>query len=86
MLALDTPPFFGVRQGGMSYCTLDGLRINADCAVIDENDDAIEGLWAAGNVSGCFFSGNYPELIFGCACGRSMTQGRHAVLNMLGLK
>lgn len=86
MIALDNPPFFGVRQGGMSYCTLDGLKIDGNCAVLDDNDDPIPGLWAAGNVSGSFFSGNYPELIFGCACGRSMTEGRHAVLNMLGVK
>lgn len=86
MIALDNPPYYGVRQGGMSYCTLDGLRINDNCMVVDKDGTPIEGLWAAGNASGCFFSGNYPELIFGVACGRSMTEGRHAVLNMLGIK
>lgn len=86
LIALDNPPYFGVRQGAAAYCSLDGLRINADCAVIDKDDQPVEGLWAAGNVSGGFFSGNYPELIFGCACGRTMTEGRHAVLNMLGKK
>lgn len=86
LVALTTPPYFGIRQGAQSLCSLDGLRINTDCAVIDENDMPIAGLWAAGNVSGGFFANNYPELIIGCACGRTMTQARHAVLNMLGVK
>jgi hypothetical protein len=84
LIALDTPPFFGIRQGAQSLCSLDGLRVNTDCAVINADDDAISGLWAAGNVSGGFFSDNYPELVIGVACGRTMTQARHAVLNMLG--
>lgn len=84
LIALNTPPFFGIRQGAQSLCSLDGLRVNTDCAVIDADDKAIPGLWAAGNVSGGFFSGNYPELVIGVACGRTMTQARHAVLNMLG--
>ena len=65
LIALKSPPYYGVRQGAMTYCSLDGLRINADCAALDANDEAIGGLWAAGNVSGGFFGGNYPELIFG---------------------
>ncbi|MDR0514154.1 MAG: FAD-binding protein, partial [Coriobacteriaceae bacterium] len=84
LIALKTPPFFGVRQGAQSLCSLDGLLINADCAVIDGQDKAIPGLWAAGNVSGGFFANNYPELLIGVASGRTMTQARHAVLNMLG--
>lgn len=86
LIALTTPPYYGARQGAAGYCTLDGLRINPDCQVVDEEDEPIEGLWAAGNVSGGFFANNYPELIFGCACGRSMTEARHAILNMVGEK
>lgn len=86
VIALDNPPYYGVRQGAFLLCTIDGLRINTDCAVIDDNDEAIPGLWAAGNVTGGFFANNYPELVVGCACGRTMTEARHAVLNMLGMK
>jgi hypothetical protein len=86
LIALNTPPFYGIRQGAQSLCSLDGLRINTDCAVIDKNDEAIVGLWAAGNATGGFFANNYPELLIGVACGRTMTQARHAALNMLGLK
>jgi succinate dehydrogenase/fumarate reductase flavoprotein subunit len=84
LIALETPPFYGVRQGAQSLCSLDGLHIDRDCAVLDKSDRPIEGLWAIGNASGCFFAHNYPELVIGVACGRTMTQARHVVLAILG--
>lgn len=85
MIALTTPPFYGCRVGSALLCTLDGLRIDADCRVVSADDEPIEGLWAAGNCTGGFFSGNYPELVPGVASGRTAVQARHAVRNMLGL-
>jgi fumarate reductase flavoprotein subunit len=84
LLPIDTAPFYGVTLGGTVLCTLDGLLINPDMQVLDVNYNVIEGLYAAGDVSGGYFSNNYPELMVGCASGRSMTFGRHAVLHMLG--
>ena len=55
------PPFYGAMMMGNLLCTLDGLRINADMQVLDTNGNPIPGLYAAGNDSGGFFSGNYPE-------------------------
>jgi hypothetical protein len=86
MLPLTTPPYCGCRVGSALLCTLDGLRIDADCHVLTEAGEPIEGLWAAGNCTGGFFSDTYPELIPGVACGRTATEARHAILNMLGLK
>ena len=64
--------------------TLDGLRINKDCQVLDAEDEVIPGLYAAGDASGSFFSGNYPEYLVGVACGRSTTQGRHVARYLAG--
>ena len=64
--------------------TLDGLRINKDCQVLDADDQVIDGLYAAGDVSGSFFSGTYPEYIVGCASGRTSTQGRHVARFLAG--
>lgn len=86
MRPLTTPPYSGCRVGSALLCTLDGLRIDTDCHLLSENGTPISGLWAAGNCTGGFFSDNYPELIPGVASGRTATQARHAVLNMLGLK
>lgn len=82
--ALRTPPFYGCWFGGSLLTTLDGLRINKDCQVISKDGGVIEGLYAAGDVSGSFFSGNYPEYIVGCASGRTSTQGRHVARLLAG--
>lgn len=85
LFALDTAPFYGAIIGSWTLCTLDGLTINDDCQVLSsETGDPIPGLYACGNNSGSFFSNNYPELFPGVACGRGMTEARHATLHALG--
>ena len=74
---LRTPPFFGGWYGASFLTTVDGLRINEDMQVIDLNDEVIPGLYAAGDCSGSLFANNYPELVVACACGRTVTFGRH---------
>ena len=81
--AIKTAPFYGCWFGGSLLTTIDGLRINKDCQVLDKDCNVIEGFYAAGDVSGCFFSGNYPEYIVGVAAGRTSVQGRH-VARLLG--
>ena len=76
---IQTPPFYGCWFGGSILTTLDGLKINADMQVLDQSLEPIPGLYAAGDCSGSMFSGNYPEYLVGCAVGRTMTEGRHAV-------
>ena len=44
--------------------------------VKDQQNKVIPGLYAAGDCSGSFFSGVYPELYPGLACGRTMTEAR----------
>ncbi len=82
--AIRTAPFYGCWFGGSLLTTLDGLAINADCQVLDAAGSVIEGLYAAGDVSGSFFSGNYPEYIVGSASGRSSVQGRHVARLLAG--
>lgn len=75
MLPLETPPYYGCRQGASILCTLDGLRINTKMQVLDKVGVPIEGLYAAGDCSGGFFAHNYPEYIVGVAVGRTLTEG-----------
>ena len=82
--AIRTAPFYGLWFGGTLLTTIDGLRINGDCQVLDADGVPIEGFYAAGDVSGSFFSGNYPEYIVGVASGRSSTQGRHVARLLAG--
>lgn len=77
-----TAPFYGFWCGGSLLTTCDGLQIDADMRVLGADMRPIEGLFAAGDCSGSFFSGNYPEFYVGVAVGRSITEGRHAVRYM----
>ncbi len=72
---VDEPPYYAVTVGGQLLCTMDGMQINTDFQVLDENHDPIEGLYAIGNDSGCYFADCYPELVVGAAAGRSVTFG-----------
>ena len=81
---LKTPPFYGVTCGGTILCTGDGIKINEHMQVKDTQNKVIEGLYAAGDCSGSFFSGVYPELFPGLACGRTMTEARQAVKFIAG--
>lgn len=82
--SLRTPPFYGVWYGGSLLTTVDGIRINENMQCLNAQGQVIEGLWAAGDCSGSVFGNNYPEYIVGCACGRTITFGRHAVRHMTG--
>lgn len=79
---LRTAPFEGVRMsGGYFICTMDGIKIDENMNVIDENGAPIEGLYCAGDCSGSYFATSYPNLLAGAAAGRSVTFGRLAGKN-----
>ena len=64
MRAIDTPPFIVVpHEFGMGLSAIiGGLLINADNQVLKADEHTpIDGLFAVGNVSGCFYGGvDYP--------------------------
>jgi fumarate reductase flavoprotein subunit len=52
VMKLDHPPFYAVKNKICLTSMKGGLRINANCQVIDQFGDVIPGLYAAGEVSG----------------------------------
>ncbi len=75
-----TLPFTGERLFAFTtnsnvLATVGGLCIDENCSVLDVNDNPIKGLFACGNASGSFFSGNYPRHIPGTSIGRAITFG-----------
>lgn len=54
-----------------------GLLINADNQVLKADEHTpIDGLFAVGNVSGCFYGGvDYPMDVLGLSIGRAITGG-----------
>ena len=72
---LRTAPFYGAKMGGLALCTLDGIRINEKFQALDENNRPIEGLYALGNDSGCYYGGTYTNFAAGTNAGRCITHG-----------
>jgi len=76
-LPLDTPPFFAYPVTGGITFTLGGLKVDDRARVVDTEDRAIPGLYAAGELIGGLFYDNYPggasllrSLVFGRLAGR----------------
>ncbi len=74
---IDTPPFFAFPVTGGITFTLGGLRVDQRARVLDTEDRAIPGLFAAGEILGGLFYDNYPggaslirSLVFGRIAGR----------------
>jgi tricarballylate dehydrogenase len=59
-LALEEPPFYGYAVACGITFTFGGLRVDADARVLDHNGRPLPGLFAAGELVGGLFSGNYP--------------------------
>ena len=76
---LRNGPFYGFWMGGCLLTTEQGILTNEKAQAIDENKDVVEGLYVAGDCSGGFFYNNYPCLLPGVACGRTMTMAIKAV-------
>lgn len=75
---IDQAPYYGCTLGGRLLCTFDGLRINKRMEVLDEGYEPIKHLYAAGNDSGGFFCGSYPDRVPGTAASHAQTFGRLA--------
>lgn len=84
--AIRTAPFYGCWLGASLLTTEQGIAINANTQALDANREPIEGLYITGDMSGSFFANNYPCLMPGIACGRTLTFGIKAIKVMAGLE
>src|SRR5215510_15584374 len=77
--ALDSPPFYGYAVACGITFTFGGVRIDRKARVLDSSGAPIRGLYAAGEMVGGLFYGNYPGgtgLTSGAVFGR--IAGDHA--------
>ncbi|TDD89175.1 FAD-dependent oxidoreductase [Saccharopolyspora karakumensis] len=58
--ALDTAPFYGYAVGCGITFTFGGVHVDETAQVLDATGASINGLYAAGEMVGGLFSGNYP--------------------------
>lgn len=61
MMTIDTPPFYATKEHADGLCTAGGLLVDTACRVLDRDRQPIEGLFAAGIVSGGMFYNTYPH-------------------------
>lgn len=59
-LALDTPPYYGYAVACGITFTFGGLRVDDEARVLIPSGEPLSGLYAAGELVGGLFSGNYP--------------------------
>ncbi len=76
-------PWYACKQVSKILCTMNGLIINENAQVLDENEEVIPGLYAAGNSTGGLFVNMYPRHLPSTSTGRCATMGfvaaRHAI-------
>jgi tricarballylate dehydrogenase len=77
-LALSSPPYYGYAVACGITFTFGGVHVDEGARVLDESGSAIPGLYAAGEMVGGLFSGNYPGgsgLTAGAVFGRLAGSG-----------
>jgi succinate dehydrogenase/fumarate reductase flavoprotein subunit len=72
---LDTPPYYGMKVGGLCLCTLDGISVTPEYQALDTELKPIEGLYVIGNDSGNYYVNTYPNFGAGTNAGRCITAG-----------
>jgi fumarate reductase flavoprotein subunit len=78
LLPLTEPPFYAVRDLAVQLDTIGGIRINGQMQVLDPNDQAIPGLFAAGVVTSGWESEIYCSELSASAFGFAVNSGRIA--------
>ena len=83
LFPLRTPPYYALKcyQGFLG--TIGGLKINHYMEVLNHQDDPIQGLYAAGSVTGGWESDTYCLQLSGSAFGFALNSGRIAGENAL---
>ena len=83
--AIRKAPFYGCWLGASLLTTEQGIAINEKGQALDTNNEPMEGLYITGDMSGSFFANNYPCLMAGVACGRTLTFAIKAIKQMAGI-
>lgn len=77
---IDKAPFYALVGRTMVHHTMGGVEINTETQVLDKNGDIIEGLFAAGEVTGGIHGANR---LGGNAISDAIVFGRLAGINVM---
>ncbi len=78
MYALENPPYYACKfsNAGPLLVSSSGIMTDKYGRVVDENQQVIEGLYAAGNNQGGRFSSGYPTTVPGISRSFALVYGR----------
>lgn len=80
---ISTPPFYASKTVSSTFLTITGgIRTNSDMQAMDEDDNAIEGLYTTGIMVGDFYANSYNfvmpgQNLGGVCCTLSYLLGHH---------
>ncbi len=75
--------FYAMKAVPFALGTLGGIKINHKAEVLDKNQEAIPGLYAAGNDAGGLYGDSYDVVLAGSTLGFAVNTGRIAGENAL---
>ena len=79
LIPVEGGPYYVYRLKIGMFTTCGGLKVNADCAVLDKNGDPICGLYAGGCDAGGLYGATYDvSICTGSAQGWSVHSGKRA--------
>jgi fumarate reductase flavoprotein subunit len=78
LVPLRTPPYYAIRTRSGFHGTMGGIKINEHMEVIDNHENSIRGLYAAGIDTGGWESETYCVVLAGSTFGFAINSGRIA--------
>lgn len=81
---IKEPPFYAFKYTSGLIIACVGLKSDEYMRVLDEQDEPIVGLYAAGNAQGSFFGHGYDHELGGWSLGRAKVGGILAVKSAMG--
>ena len=78
MKPVRTPPFYAIKGHPTHVGSLGGIKINHNMEVVDQNDEPIVGLYAAGSDTGGWEGDTYCLILTGSTFAFAISSGRIA--------
>ena len=86
MCPIKQGPFYGIHRHIRFTVACSGMVVNERLEVLNNQDEPIPGLYAAGNLAGNFYgSADYPLDVFGINLGHNYTEGYVVAKEMMGV-
>lgn len=82
LIPIKGPKYYGARFFCDTYGGLGGVRINYKAQVLDQQEDPIPGLYAAGNDANTIYGNSYPFYLCGNTSSFALNTGRMAGMDI----